>query len=328
MLLDSLQKDNRSSEANTLKGTDDLYVTSTADAFTVHWSSGRASVSKNCGRLCSWICFPEGDELLLQPVDICLHRAPTDNDCGGSVLSYAARWKEAGYDCLERDTASVTVQSYETANSVTVTAKWTLRPVPCADDKGVRIPCHATYRFCATGTIDISFSAAPPSYLPALPRVGLRAALPSTFNNVKWFGRGPHEAYDDRKASAYLGVFTSPVGALHTPYMRPQENGRRADPRWICFAKDQGEGGGKLHIIPEQCEGYGFNASKFPLEDLATARHQEELVVDPAAVHVHVDSRSMGVGGYDSWSPNVDEEFLIKPAGEDIAVKVKMIFVP
>jgi beta-galactosidase len=48
---------------------------------------------------------------------------------------------------------------------------------------------------------------------------------------VKYFGLGPHEAYDDRLASVYLGVFETTVQAMHTNYTFPQECGRRADPR-------------------------------------------------------------------------------------------------
>ena len=41
---------------------------------------------------------------------------------------------------------------------------------------------------------------------------------------------------------------------------------------------------------------------------------------------MHVDSRSAGVGGYDSWSPNVDEEFRIKcSSSEDYATSVLLM---
>lgn len=70
-----------------------------------------------------------------------------------------------------------------------------------------------------------------PSSLPPLPRCGLRVAIPAEYDNVCWLGLGPHETYPDRQASGYLGYFTHSLEELHTPYIFPQENGRRADPR-------------------------------------------------------------------------------------------------
>ena len=95
------------------------------------------------------------------------------------------------------------------------------------------IPCKATYTFHSSGFLQIQVVVSPPrtSALPSIPRCGLRWALPSDYDSVQWLGLGPHEAYPDRKSSAYLGVFTSSVEDLHTPYIFPQECGRRADPR-------------------------------------------------------------------------------------------------
>ena len=42
--------------------------------------------------------------------------------------------------------------------------------------------------------------------LPPLPRVGLQLGLPEGFEQFKWYGRGPHENYVDRKASADIGI--------------------------------------------------------------------------------------------------------------------------
>jgi hypothetical protein len=60
--------------------------------------------------------------------------------------------------------------------------------------------------------------------------------------------------------------------------------------------------------------GWGFNASRYSLEELDRCAHQHELRAHPdGRIFIHVDSHSMGVGGYDSWSPNVDEAYLVQP---------------
>lgn len=47
-------------------------------------------------------------------------------------------------------------------------------------------------------------------------------------------------------------------------------------------------------------EGWGFSASVYSLETLQSTDHDHELTPDSdGRVHVHVDSHSMGLGGYD-----------------------------
>lgn len=64
-------------------------------------------------------------------------------------------------------------------------------------------------------------------------RVGLRVLLPGSFSSLRWFGRGPHENYPDRKASAVVGTHASKVSEQLTPYIRPGECGAKVDVRWL-----------------------------------------------------------------------------------------------
>lgn len=60
--------------------------------------------------------------------------------------------------------------------------------------------------------------------------------------------------------------------------------------------------------------GWGFSVSPYSMESLDATAHDHELTPDrDGRVHVHFDSRTMGLGGYDSWSPNVDEAFVVSP---------------
>jgi hypothetical protein len=82
--------------------------------------------------------------------------------------------------------------------------------------------------------------------------------------------------------------------------------------------------GSTLNIIPvtensqskfssNQHQFWGWSASQYSMENLESCNHNYELVPDPnGQVHVHVDRYMMGLGGYDSWSPNVSEDFLVR----------------
>lgn len=67
-----------------------------------------------------------GRELLAGPIQVCLFRAPTDNDRGGSNgTSYLFRWVQAGLDRLCAEAASVRVQK---ASPGVTTVSYVLRP--------------------------------------------------------------------------------------------------------------------------------------------------------------------------------------------------------
>lgn len=308
----------------------------------ITWPNGSSAVlDKQRGVISSWK-DSNNAELLIHPLDLCFYRAPTDNDKGGDLLSYAAQWKDAGYQDLQRSPnhKCEVVFSRVVGGGVWVVAKWVLTPSAATrrHDVGIEIACTANYTFLSDGSIDIDMKAQVPSYLPPLPRFGISGSLSADFSKVRWFGKGPHEAYDDRRTSAYLSVFHSTVSDLHTPYMRPQENGRRADVAWVMFENNAGS---KIMMVPNcshlpgdvdtleryyhtHVQGYGFSASRYSIAQLIEARHDHELVADDSCVYVNFDSRMMGIGGYDSWSPNVDDEFLIKPAGKPLEVKVRL----
>jgi hypothetical protein len=84
--------------------------------------------------------------------------------------------------------------------------------------------------------------------------------------------------------------------------------------RWIIFHNDSS--GLALKVVPHlsQDDGdFGWSASYYSTETLEGTSHNHKLQADPAHnIYVHLDRRMQGVGGYDSWSPNVEPEFIIK----------------
>ena len=65
--------------------------------------------------------------------------------------------------------------------------------------------------------------------MPPLARVGAHLNLKTTAETVSWFGRGPHENYPDRLASADYGTWRQAICDMHTDYIFPSENGLRCD---------------------------------------------------------------------------------------------------
>lgn len=58
-------------------------------------------------------------------------------------------------------------------------------------------------------------------------------------------------------------------------------------------------------------EKYSFSYSPYSLTNLMKYLHDDELPRENEG-YLHLDSGMMGVGGYDSWSPNVRSEYWVE----------------
>eukprot|EP00887_Chlorella_sp_A99_P002901 scaffold6.g2901.t1 len=196
------------------------------------------------------------------------------------------------------------------------------------------IACSVTYRFFPDGTVSMDWSVDARQALPAalapglhrsLARVGLHFGLPAELGAVHWYGRGPHECYQDRKAGALLlRHAVAAVRDLHVPYVFPSESGGRADVRWVLAHDGRGAGlaAAATRWGGDAAAGDGgatsppalqqMSLSPFSLASFEAAKHDHELQAD-AFTHVHLDAAHMGVGGDDSWSPTVHAEYLVPP---------------
>lgn len=298
----------------------------------------------------------------------CFYRAPTDNDRGGAGgTSYASRWREAGLNTMATELGSVSIDVTE-ANSMSpcqVHAKWTMRPsgqtlnhnepevdkdaawydenVPSSE--GVRprgvddvveghIDVEATFAMDAAGAVTTKWRVDASGALPAplaasdlmksLARVGLHFTSPPAAGGLQWHGRGPHECYWDRRSCAPLRRHrVDAVEKLHVPYIVPGECGGRADVDWLALPL-----GADVNLVAASVgEPMQMNVSRYSLETLAAAKHDFELQQDER-VHVHLDHRHMGVGGDDSWSPSVHQEYTVPPAVYEFSIALQLLPVP
>ncbi|MCD4695357.1 MAG: DUF4981 domain-containing protein [Bacteroidales bacterium] len=136
--------------------------------------------------------------------------------------------------------------------------------------------------------------------MPELPRFGMKMQIPGNYSNLFWYGRGPHENYQDRHTSAYFGLYNSTVDKQYVSYIRPQENGYKTDTRWLALMDSTGKG---LMFIGEPF--ISFSALNYSIEDLdqgtkADYKHTNDLIPNDF-VSLSVDFKQTGVGGDNSW---------------------------
>jgi beta-galactosidase len=160
--------------------------------------------------------------------------------------------------------------------------------------------------------------------MKSLARVGLHFTAPPAQGGLQWQGRGPHECYWDRKWGAPLRRHcVDTVEELHVPYIVPGECGGRADVDWMLLPL----GESTALVAAAVGEPLQMNVSRYSTEALVAAKHDFELQQDNC-VHVHLDHRHMGVGGDDSWTPSVHEEYTVPPGIYEFSVALQLVESP
>lgn len=230
--------------------------------------------------------------LIAVPPALALWRAPTDNDRIGGM---AAAWERMGLDRLERRQISIE----RNGPSATI-----------VDDVitaiGIQIRHERTVSVLRDGAIEVDEVVEIPPDLTDIPRVGTVLELVPGLEELAWFGTGPHETYPDRKRGGLIGRWRSTVEEAATPYIRPQENGGRADVRWLMLTREDGSGIRIELDRPAQVSAIHHRAI-----DLATASHDVELEARPETI-VHIDTAHRGLGTA-SCGPDTLPRYMVGP---------------
>ncbi|HPR88092.1 MAG TPA: glycoside hydrolase family 2 TIM barrel-domain containing protein [bacterium] len=280
----------------------------------------RIHFDKTTGELSSW--QHSGRELVQTPLRPNFWRAPTDNDFGNGMDKRCLPWRTASQErkLLSLTTTTLKADKIRRA-AVKVEALFAL---PAVGQESI------TYTIFGSGDIQVEsrFTAAADE-LPEMPRYGMALAMPAGYELVRWFGRGPHENYCDRKTSAFVGRYEMAVAGFASPYVSPQEMGYRTDTRWVAVTDAAGTG---LLFTGPLCFSALHNTSEDLTQKSRGSIHPTDLV-HRDEVCLNIDLAQMGVGGDDSWGAWPHKQYLLQEkeyrhtfvmhplaAGEDPAV--------
>ncbi|MBN2796905.1 MAG: DUF4981 domain-containing protein [Clostridia bacterium] len=212
----------------------------------------------------------------LEPLKMNFWRAKTDNDRGYSNFSKKYGHLILDHTC-EKASKNYSVKSYEIQNqnhlSIIITQK-----VPGF----VELTRH--YVFTRKG-VEVTMTGTPKK---ALDRFGTTFILQEDMPQLKWYGRGPCENYEDRKTGSKIGIHEMNLENYIHHYMRPQENSNRCDIRWMNISN--------LSIKDLSREGLSISCYPYTQEALEKAEHIHELKIQKY-VTINVDHKQKGVGG-------------------------------
>jgi beta-galactosidase len=241
----------------------------------------------------------EGTELFKSGPIPDFWRAPTDNDYGNGMPLRCAVWREAG---AKRKVEPVTLKIL-IGRQIQIDVSLTL---PAGNSR-----YSTRYTIYGSGDIIITNTFNPgTANLPELPRFGIQMTLPVEFDNMTWYGRGPHENYWDRNTSAAVSVYSGKVTDQYHPYIRPQENGYKTDVRWVALTNN--EGIGLLAVgMPLICTSAShFLADDYEYGPEKDQRHPTDMRKRDL-VTFNVDYKQMGVGGDNSWGAKPHDEYML-----------------
>ncbi len=289
-----------------LKGISNIESTETGTCYMLSNDRFSVTIDKSTGMISE---YKVGNEVWIDgAVRFNFWRALTDNDQGWKVDQKMGVWKDEGekyklLSLLINETDSNTIEVKSSYLFEATKSKLDIQNCIYPD-----------------GTIDVDYHLSIPEDAPNVPRVGLQFSLRPEFQNIEWYGRGPHENYVDRKSGAAIGIYQSTLGNFITPYVRPQENANRCDVRWILFNSNN-----KQSLSFEANHGGEFSASAWPYSQkwLEQATHDFEMVKE-GLITMNIDCAQMGVGGDNSWGLPVNETYLLKPGIYKYKFRIKV----
>lgn len=232
----------------------------------------------------------QNQELLEQPMNYNIWRAPTDND-----RNIKKEWMNAQYD-------KALARAYETTVTVKDGSAVIESDLSVAAVYAQRIlEIHAVWTIAGDGTLDVRLDVTRTPQFPFLPRFGLRLFLPKSMQKVTYCGIGPNESYRDKRRSGYHGVFCTDVAGLYEDYIRPQENGAHDDCDYVILENDH------LSLTAAGAKTFAFQALEYTQEELTRKAHNYELEKSPYTV-LCLDYRQSGIGS-NSCGPVLREEY-------------------
>jgi len=226
-----------------------------------------------------------------------IFRAPVDNDYmfGGG---YGPKWRDAALYNMHPKVNSISVNQQGDVLAIDVI-------IDSKSPKGYTVRQHTTWKIYGNGFIDVTTDFDPDKLNYPLAKLGFLLQMPEGFENVAFYGAGPHENYRDRLRSAAIGSYKTTVDDMFVPYLRTQDCGNRSNVRWFTVSNHNGFG-----MMVVAGSSMDFSALHYTPLDLEKANHPYQLTRRKETI-LTVDMQHCGLGG-GSCGPGPLDKYLLK----------------
>ena len=224
-------------------------------------------------------------------------RAPTDNDYGAGLQRRYRAWNNPE---MKRESMTQRLEN----NQVIVEVAY--------DMPSVSGKLNMTYVINNAGAVKVTqkFTATKDAKVSNMFRFGMKMPMPSEFENIEFYGRGPIENYIDRNNCTDLGIYNQKVDEQFYSYIRPQENGNKTDIRWWTLTNAAGKG---IKVVAEAP--FSASALHYTIESLDEGMHKmnghSPEVEKADLTNFCIDKLQMGLGCEDSWGRIARPEYQV-----------------
>jgi beta-galactosidase len=277
-------------------GKEHVSFVETKTSLAVQFPKGDILFDMSSGYISSYVM--EGRQLLSDGPRPNFWRAPIENDFGNGMEKRCAMWKSFG--------AELELQSMFVVESDSIAAVMTeyLHPGNGSNYK-------VEYYFNDGGEVlvKVKFEASRDNF-PELPRFGMRMEIPEGYDQLQYFGRGPHENYIDRNHSSQVGLYDSSVDEQYVPYISNGENGNKTEVRWLSLSNSKGQG---IRITGSPT--IDFSALHYSQDELDREVRDGAHTIDlkkSEKIFLNVDWKQMGLGGDNSWGARTHAEYMLR----------------
>jgi beta-galactosidase/beta-glucuronidase len=270
--------------------------------------------SKTTGTIASWVY--QGKQLIKQGPRLNLYRAGTDNDEQWfDSKSTSVYWRKLGLNNLKHNALKVSASRLEQG-----VVEVTCNVMVSSPNEGDLVENTMVYKIFPEGDIYLNNNLALQSNFSAtlekgLPRVGLELVLPSGYENMQWYGKGPFENYIDRNQGAKTGLFKSTVDEQYFPYSRPQTTGNHTEVKYVGLFDNDGTGLAVYGIPSVEASALHYSQNSLDKKSINEVVRVDDIYLD-------IDLRQRGLGGA-SCGPDTRSAYKVDVKNYNYTIRLK-----
>lgn len=219
----------------------------------------------------------DGRKFLGKPLRPALFRAATDSDLGfmGLAMGKAGRIDEW---------SKLTLEGLGKPSDI----QWTTNSIAVIHQQKT-MTLTRIYRVSENGALEISCTLKAEKSAPR--RFGMQLETDAEYDQLTWFGRGPHDTYWGRDESGLVQIHKASVSE-QDEHMRPQEHGNKREVRWLTLVNSEGIG----IKVSSAADPIAASAWPYTLHDLHKATHVHELPEKHETTTLNIDAIQNGLG--------------------------------
>ena len=272
----NIQLDNsisKNQKLNLMQNENEIKILVSGNEYRIDKKSGSISLFKN-------------GKNIFEALNANVWRAPIDNELSEWGKAEAEDWFKMG---MNESSTSVSDLDYNYSNDSTSVIV-NIKSYTTFSRSSDYIINDFKYEFGNNGSVKIDHQMTPLGNFDVswLPCIGLQLKMPDEFQNVKWYGHGPFENYNDRNTGAKIGIHSNKIDEVMNPYIRPQAYGNYSGVQWFEIQNKNSEG---IKVVSKN----EVDFSAVPYYNLDRANYTYQLFKDDFS-RIKINYGMTGVG--------------------------------